>query len=42
MVDEKIFWGFDIGTDSVGWAVSNSEYKLKKIQEQLNVGCSSF
>lgn len=38
MVDEKIFWGFDIGTDSVGWAVTNSEYKLKKYKNNLMWG----
>ena len=42
MVDEKIFWGFDIGTDSVGWAVSNSEYKLKKYKNNLMWGVYLF
>lgn len=42
MVDEKIFWGFDIGTDSVGWAVSNSEYKLKKYKNNLMWGVHLF
>ena len=42
MVDEKIFGGFDIGTDSVGWAVSNSEYKLKKYKNNLMWGVHLF
>ena len=42
MVDKKIFWGFDIGTDSVGWAVSNSEYKLKKYKNNLMWGVHLF
>lgn len=42
MVDEKIFWGFDIGTDSVGWAVTNSEYKLKKYKNNLMWGVHLF
>lgn len=42
MVDEKNFWGFDIGTDSVGWAVTNSEYKLKKYKNNLMWGVHLF
>uniref|UniRef100_UPI003AF73BAD hypothetical protein n=1 Tax=Ruminococcus sp. TaxID=41978 RepID=UPI003AF73BAD len=39
---KKFFWGFDIGTDSVGWAVSNSEYKLKKYKNNLMWGVHLF
>lgn len=42
MVDEKIFWGLDIGTDSIGWAVTNSEYKLKKYKNNLMWGVHLF
>ena len=30
MEDEKIFLGLDIGTDSIGYAVTNQGYQLKK------------
>lgn len=42
MVDEKFYIGLDIGTDSVGWAVTNSEYKLKKYKNNLMWGVHLF
>lgn len=42
MENEKIFWGFDIGTDSVGWAVTDSQYRLKKYKNNLMWGVHLF
>lgn len=42
MVDEKIYLGLDIGTNSVGWAVTNGEYKLKKYKNNLMWGVNLF
>ena len=36
--NEKTYLGLDIGTDSVGWAVTNDEYKLKKFKNNLMWG----
>ena len=30
MVQQDYFIGFDIGTDSVGWAVTDPQYKILK------------
>ncbi len=40
--NEKIFLGLDIGTDSVGWAVTDGEYKLKKFRNNLMWGSHLF
>lgn len=42
MANEKIFLGLDIGTDSVGWAVTDGEYKLKKFKNNLMWGVHLF
>lgn len=42
MFDGKIFWGLDIGTDSVGWAVTNGEYKLIRYNKNLMLGVHLF
>ena len=42
MVDEKNFWGLDIGTNSVGWAVTNEQYNLKKFHNNLVWGVHLF
>ncbi len=42
-MDEKIYYlGLDIGTDSVGWAVANSEYKLNKFRGNAMWGVRMF
>lgn len=40
--NEKTYLGLDIGTDSVGWAVTNDEYKLKKFKNNLMWGVHLF
>ena len=42
MANEKIYLGLDIGTDSVGWAVTDGEYKLKKFKNNLMWGVHLF
>lgn len=42
MANEKIFLGLDIGTDSVGWAVTNENYTLKKFKNNLMWGVHLF
>ena len=42
MANEKIFLGLDIGTNSVGWAVTNENYKLKKFKNNLMWGVNLF
>lgn len=41
-MSEKVFLGLDIGTDSVGWAVTNEEYKLKKFRGEPMWGSVLF
>lgn len=38
----KVFLGLDIGTDSVGWAVTDDSYRLKKCKGQLMWGVQLF
>ena len=38
----KIFLGLDIGTNSVGWAVTDDEYKLRKFKNNLMWGVHLF
>lgn len=42
MVDEKIYVGLDIGTNSVGYAVTNSEYDIKKFHGEPAWGSVIF
>lgn len=42
MANGKIYLGLDIGTDSVGWAVTNEEYKIKKYKNNLMWGVHLF
>lgn len=42
MFNEKIFLGLDIGTNSVGWAVTDENYKLKKFHNELMWGVHLF
>ncbi|MCH5193096.1 MAG: type II CRISPR RNA-guided endonuclease Cas9 [Oscillospiraceae bacterium] len=42
MGSEKIFLGLDIGTDSIGWAVTDGEYRLKKFKNDLMWGVHLF
>lgn len=42
MANEKTYLGLDIGTDSVGWAVTDGEYKLKKFRNNLMWGVHLF
>lgn len=42
MVNEKYFLGLDIGTESVGWAVTNSEYTIMKYKNNLMWGVHLF
>ncbi|MBP1533719.1 MAG: type II CRISPR RNA-guided endonuclease Cas9, partial [Ruminococcus sp.] len=42
MANEKIYLGLDIGTNSVGWAVTNESYKLKKFKNNLMWGVNLF
>ena len=42
MANEKIYLGLDIGTNSVGWAVTDEEYKLRKFKGNLMWGVHLF
>lgn len=42
MKDQKVFIGLDIGTDSVGWAVTDETYRLKKYHGNLMWGVHLF
>ena len=42
MANDKTYLGLDIGTDSVGWAVTDDEYKLKKFRNNLMWGVHLF
>ena len=42
MADSKYFLGLDIGTNSVGWAVTDDRYKLKKFKGNLMWGVHLF
>lgn len=42
MEDSKFFLGLDIGTNSVGWAVTDDEYKLRKYKNDLMWGVHLF
>ena len=42
MENKKIFLGLDIGTNSVGWAVTDDEYKLRKYKNNLMWGVHLF
>ncbi len=42
MTKEKIFLGLDIGTNSVGWAVTDENYNLRKFNNNLMWGVSLF
>lgn len=33
------YLGLDIGTNSVGWAVSDKNYNLSSFNNKKNVGC---
>ena len=30
MEDRKMYWGLDLGTNSVGWAVTDQNYQLMR------------
>ena len=38
----EYFIGFDIGTESVGWAVTNTEYKIAKVNGKALWGTRVF
>ena len=38
----EYFVGFDIGTESVGWAVTNTEYKIAKVNGKALWGTRVF
>ena len=40
--NSKFYYGLDIGTDSVGWAVTDNMYKLYKYKNNLMWGVSLF
>ena len=42
MENKKYFLGLDIGTDSVGYAVTDDEYRLKKIKGEPIWGVTTF
>ena len=42
MENKKNFLGLDIGTNSVGWAVTDDEYKLRKYKNNLMWGVHLF
>lgn len=42
MENKKTFLGLDIGTDSVGWAVTDGTYQLKKYKNNLMWGVHLF
>lgn len=42
MNNGKIFWGLDIGTDSVGYAATDNSYKLKKFKGEPVWGSHVF
>ncbi|WP_303821393.1 type II CRISPR RNA-guided endonuclease Cas9 [Ruminococcus flavefaciens] len=42
MANEKFFLGLDIGSNSVGWAVTDENYKLKKFKGNLMWGVHLF
>lgn len=42
MANENYFLGLDIGTNSVGWAVSNTDYKLLRYKNNLMWGVHLF
>lgn len=39
---DAVYLGLDIGTNSVGWAVTNGEYKLRKFKNNLMWGVNLF
>ena len=41
-MDNNFFLGLDIGTNSVGWAVTDENYKLKKFRSNLMWGVNLF
>ena len=42
MANEKFFLGLDIGSNSVGWAVTDENYKIKKFKGNLMWGVHLF
>lgn len=42
MVYEKNYLGLDIGTNSVGWAVTDEQYNLRKFRGNLMWGVHLF
>lgn len=42
MAEKKYYMGLDIGTNSVGWAVTDENYKLKKFKSNLMWGVHLF
>ena len=42
MAEKKYYMGLDIGTNSVGWAVTDEYYKLKKFKSNLMWGVHLF
>lgn len=42
MKNEKYYVGFDIGTDSVGYAVTNEQYELRKFKQEPMWGVTLF
>ncbi len=42
MGSEKFFWGLDIGTNSVGWAVTDDNYRIRKYKNNLMWGVHLF
>lgn len=41
-INEDYYLGYDIGTDSVGWAVTNAKYKLKRFRNNSMWGVRLF
>lgn len=39
---DAVYLGLDIGTNSVGWAVTNGDYKLRKFKNNLMWGVNLF
>lgn len=40
--NSKIYYGLDIGTDSVGWSTTNEKYELLRYKNNLMWGVSLF
>lgn len=42
MKNEKYYLGLDVGTDSVGWAVTDTNYELLRYKGELMWGVHTF